>query len=589
VLVILDNCEHLIEACARLVSRLLQVCPDVRVLATSRETLAVLGEVTWRVAGLAIPEADLQSVEELGQVEAVRLFVHRGAAVQPGFELTADNASAVVEVCRRLEGIPLSLELAAAWLSVLTPEQIAARLDNATELLARRGRERDGRHLSLLATLDWSYRLLEAGDQLLFDRLAVFAGGWTVDAATSVCAGTGMNTHDVLPSLARLVDASLVVAEPRAATMRYRFLEPVRQYATAHLLQRDQMALLRDRHRDWCLKLAELSEAKLWTSEQVPWLHHLDTEHDNLRSALAWSASESAKVDPGLRLAASLWRFWDLRGHLAEGRGWLEKILARPDGEATPTRDRTIALQALGYLAMLQGDAATAAPTLALSAEYWGTLGDRAGLAESLLFRGMLSGWVKGPLRAASPLLEESVALARRNGPGFVVYLALMRLSEIAGDRGDFGRASACISESLLLVRAAGDTWGLAHALLCSGLLALQQSNSEAAAAALLESLELRHALRDLRGMATSMEALAGLVAAQQPARAARLFGAAQAVRRTMSAPPFGPIGTLREQGVAAAREALGDVAFAAALTAGATMSIEDALDYAVETARACW
>ena len=169
-----------------------------------------------------------------------------------------------------------------------------------------------------------------------------------------------------------------------------------------------------------------------------------------------------------------------------------------------------------------------------------------------------------------------------------VVYLALMRLSVIAGDRGDFGRASACISESLLLVRAAGDTWGLAHALLCSGLLALQQSNSEAAAAALLESLEPRHALRDLRGMATSMEALGGLVAAQQPARAARLFGAAQAVRRTMSAPPFGPMGTLREQGVAAAREALGDAAFAAALTAGVTMSIEDALAYAVETARPC-
>ena len=588
VLVILDNCEHLIEACAQLVSRLLQLCPGVRVFATSRERLAVSGEVTWRVAGLAVPEAESPSVDELRQVESVSLFVQRGATVQPGFELTPDNASAVVEVCRRLEGIPLSVELAAAWLSVLTPEQIAERLDNAPELLTRRGREVDSRHLSLSATLDWSYRLLELNDQLLFDRLGVFAGEWTVDTATSVCAGMGTNARDVLPGLARLVDASLVVAEPRAATMRHRFLEPVKQYATAHLIQRNEMALLRDRHRDWCLKLAELSEAKLWTSEQLAWLHHLDTEHDNLSAALAWSASESADVDAGLRLAASLWRFWDLRGHLAEGRGWLEKILARSDGEATPTRDRTIALQALGYLAMLQGDAATAAPVLALSAEYWRTLGDRAGRAESLLFRGMLAGWVKGPLRAAAPLLEESLALARASGPGFVAYLALMRLSEVEGDRGDFGRASACISESLLLARAAGDRWGLAHALLCRGLLALQQSNSQAAAEAFLESLELRYALRDLRGMATSMEALGGLVAAKQPARAARLFGAAQTVRRTMSAPGFGPVGALREQGVAAAREALGETAFAAEVAAAATMSIGDALDCAVETARAC-
>jgi non-specific serine/threonine protein kinase len=200
----------------------------------------------------------------------------------------------------------------------------------------------------------------------------------------------------------------------------------------------------------------------------------------------------------------------------------------------------------------------------------------------------MHAGWVKGPLQAAAPLLKESLALARESGPAFVVYLALMRLSEVAGDRGDFAYASACISESLLLARAAGDTWGLAHALLCSGLLALQQSNSQAAADALVQSLELRYALRDLRGMATSMEALGGLVAAQQPARAARLFGAAQAVRRTMSAPRFGPMGILREQGVATAREALGDAAFAAALSGAATMSIEDALDYAVETARAC-
>ena len=588
ILLILDNCEHLIDACARLVSRLLQVCPGLRVFATSREPLAVSGEVTWRVAGLAVPVPDCLSVDEFHQAEAVSLFVQRGAAVQPGFRLTPHNASAVAEVCRRLEGIPLTIELAAAWLPVLTPEQIAERLDNAPELLTRRGHEADGRHVSLLATLDWSYRLLEANDQLLFDRLAVFAGGWTVDAAASVCSGAGLNARDVLPSLANLVDASLIVAERRAATMRYRFLEPVRQYATAHLSERDKMALLRDYHRDWCLEFAELSEAKLWTGEQLTWLHHLDVEHDNLRAALAWSASESAEVDAGLRLAASLWRFWDLRGHLAEGRGWLEKILARSDDEASPTRDRAKAMQAFGYLAMLQGDAPNAAPMLELSAASWLSLGDRAGLAQALLFQGMLAGWVKGPLQAASPLLEESLALARANGPGFVVYLALMRLSEVAADRGDFGHATACISESLSLARTAGDTWGLAHALLCSGLLALQQSNTRVAADALLESLELRYDLWDQRGMATSMEALGGLVAAQQPARAARLFGAAQALRRTMSVPRFGPMGTLREQGVAVAREALGETAFAAELAVGATMATEDALNCAVEAARAC-
>jgi non-specific serine/threonine protein kinase len=431
--------------------------------------------------------------------------------------------------------------------------------------------------MSLVATLNWSYSLLEPNEQVLFDRLAVFAGGWTLEAASSVCAEPGLPTSEVLPRLAGLVDKSLVVAETHATTMRYRLLEPVRQYSTAHLAQRNDISQLRNRHRDWCLELAELSEHELWTDRQLVWLDHMQTEIDNLRAALAWSTTENAELAAGLRLGAALWRFWDMRGHLSEGRQWLESLLARShSGEAE--RERAMALRSLGYLAMLLGDVSNALAMVSESVELCRRLGDRAGLAHALFWQGMAVGWTGGRLQAAAPLLEESLALARSDGPSFVVYLALMRLSEVASDRSDFALAEALVTESLGLARQSGDRWGAAHALLCVGLLGIRQGDSDVAAEALLESVRLRRDLRDARGVVTSIEALAGLMADREPKRAAELFGAAHSWRGTAGSPGLGPIGTLRERGIATARHKLGETEFASAWASGLRMSLEDAI-----------
>jgi non-specific serine/threonine protein kinase len=584
-LVVLDNCEHLVDACAQLATRLLQLCSSVRILATSRESLAVSGEVTWRVPGLSVPDvAPHWSLDELGESEAVTLFVQRGAAVSSEFQLTYQNASAVVQICRRVDGIPLAIELAAAWLRVLTPEQIVERLDDALGLLTHRGRDKSGRHRSLLATLDWSYSLLDHNEQVLFDCLAVFAGGWTLEAALSVCVGPGLPSSEVLPRLAGLVDKSLVVAETHASTKRYRLLEPVRQYGTGHLEQLNEISQLRNRHRDWCLERAELSEQEIWTGKQLAWLDYLQTEIDNLRAALAWSTTEDADLEAGLRLGAALWRFWDMRGHLSEGRQWLESLLARPHS-GVAERARAMALRSLGYLAMLLGDVSKASAMVSESVELCRKLGDRAGLAHALFWQGMVVGWTGGRLQSAAPLLEESLALARTDGPSFVIYLVLMRLSEVASDRSDFALAEALVTESLGLARQAGDRWGTAHALLCVGLLAIRLGHAQAAAEALLESVELRRDLGDARGVVTSIEALAGLVADRQPKRAAELFGAAHSWRGTAGSPGLGPIGSLRERGVAAARHQLGETAFASAWASGLSKSLEEAIACALEAA----
>jgi non-specific serine/threonine protein kinase len=583
-LLILDNCEHLVNACAQLAGSLLQGCERLRIIATSREPLDIAGEVTRRVAGLSVGELSSQATaDRLRESEAMRLFVERAAATQPGFGLTEQNASAVAQVCRRLDGIPLAIELAVAWLAALAPEQIAERLDDALALLTRSGRDLAGRQRSMQATLDWSYGLLDRQEQRVFDRLSVFAGGWTLEAAETVCVGGDIKHGDVLPKLAGLADKSLVVVEQQPARVRYRLLETVRQYGWLRLTERNELTPVRDRHRDWCLELAEQAEPLLWGSEQVAWLSRLEHDNDNLRASLEWSESGAGDAEAGLRLAAALWRFWDMRGYLAEGRRWLEGLLASPEAQA-PTRERAKALRALGYLAMLQGDTGEAFEILADNVERWRKLGDQADLAHSLLFLGIFVGWVRGQRQAAVPLLTESLTLARSAGPPFVVYLALMRLGEIATNDSEYARAEALTRESYTLARDAGDDWGTAHALLCQGLLALRQDDLRGAAQPLLESLGLRRRIQDARGAVISIEALATVAALDHhPEPAARLFGAMQAVRETLGVPRFGPMRAAWERGMAEARRQLGEPAFDVAWTAGRTMGLGHAAACALD------
>jgi non-specific serine/threonine protein kinase len=583
-LLILDNCEHLIDACAQLAGSLLQGCERLRIVATSREPLDITGEMTRRVTGLSVAELSRPTTaDRLRESEAVQLFVERAAATQPEFGLTEQNASAVAQVCRRLDGIPLAIELAAAWLGALAPEQIAERLDDALGLLTRSGRDLPGRQRSMQATLDWSYGRLDRQEQRVFDRLSVFAGGWTLEAAEAVSVGGLIKPGDVLPTLAGLADKSLVIVEQQPANVRYRLLETVRQYGWLRLTERNELAQVRDRHRDWCLELAEQAEHFLWGSEQTAWLSRLERDNDNLRASLEWSETGTGHAEAGLRLAAALWRFWDMRGYLAEGRRWLEGLLACPETQA-PTRERAKALRALGYLAMLQGDTEQAFEILADNVDRWRRLGDQADLAHSLLFLGIFVGWVRGQPQAAVPLLTECLTLARSGGPPFVVYLALMRLGEIATNDSEYARAEALIRESYTLAHAAGDDWGAAHALLCQGLLALRQDDMRGAAQPLLESLGLRRRIQDARGAVISIEALASVAALDHlPELAARLYGAMQAVRDTLGVPRFGPMRAAWERGMAEARRQLGEPAFDVAWTAGRTIELDDAAACALD------
>ena len=334
-LLVLDNCEHVVGAAAELVDALLRSCPGVRILATSREPLGSAGETTWRVPSLAVPphsavgELDL---EHLTQYETVQLFIDRALAALPGFVVTSQNAAALAEICRRLDGIPLAIELAAARVRAFSVDQIAARLDDRFRLLTAGQRTAMPRQQTLRATVDWSYMLLSDPERALLRRLSVFAGGWAFEAAEAVAAGDGIHTYAVLDLLPQLVDKSLVIAEEQRGAVRYRLLETIRQYARDRLQEAGEAERTRDRHLTYFLQLAEEAEPKLRGSEDRLFLVRLEEEHANLRLALEWGLTPSARGDAALRLSGALTWFWWLRSYHDEGRRWLARALAATPG-----------------------------------------------------------------------------------------------------------------------------------------------------------------------------------------------------------------------------------------------------------------
>ena len=364
-LLVLDNCEHLLDAVAALADTLLAACPDLHLLATSREPLRLPGEQVQRVAPLPPPDAaEAADPARLARNPAVTLFLDRARARQADFALTPTNAPAGVEICRRLDGIPLALELAAVRVGALPVGELAARLDDALRLLTGGTRTAPTRQQTLRAALDWSHALLTPAEQNFFQALAVFAGGWTLAASEAICPGSDGDSSqpptpeaDVLDLLAGLVDRSLVVAEGKADGGRYRLLEPVRQYAVVHLAASDAAAAIRGRHARFYLAVAERAGPELHGADQTIWLERLERDAGNLRAALAWVAAQGgpASVEVGLRFGYALWPFWWIRGDLREGRGWLEHFLRDADAQ-----DRTLlhsrALFAAGRLATLAGD-----------------------------------------------------------------------------------------------------------------------------------------------------------------------------------------------------------------------------------------
>ena len=582
-LLVLDNCEHLIHACADLVERLLSACPELRILATSREPLRIRSEATWRVPSLAAPDPERVPPEPdaLARYPAVRLFEERARAAHPAFLLSPRNAAAVAEICARLDGMPLALELAAARVKVLSPEQIAARLDDRFRLLTAGSRTALPRQRTLRGAIDWSYGLLPGPERLLLRRLAVFAGGWTIEAGEGACSGDGIAADEVLDLLAQLVDKSLVLAEGQDGQMRYRLLETLRQYAEEELRGAGEEAVLRGRHGEWFLDLAERAELGLVGPEQTAWLERLEREHDNLRGALRW-AVEHREAETGLRLGAGLWRFWWVHGHLSEGQRWLEAALSQAAGASPIARAK--ALNAAGNLAMVRGEYEPARAFHEESLALWRGLGDRGGIATALYYLARVV-LAQGDYAAARAPAEESLALRRALNDRWGMAVSLNFLGEVARAQGDYAAAGPPYEEGLELFRAVGDTRGVAIATHNLGIVAREQGDHERAAALHHVALALFRELGDKEQIACSLIKLAHLALLQGDSeRAARLSGAVDAQREAIGAALLPDERADHVQTVSTVRSKQGEAAFSAAWAAGRAMSPDQAIDYALGT-----
>jgi predicted ATPase/DNA-binding SARP family transcriptional activator/DNA-binding CsgD family transcriptional regulator len=614
-LILLDNCEHVTGAAARLSMALLDSCPGTRVLATSRERLGAEGESTWPVPALSVP-GETFAVEDLEGFESVSLFADRAHRAHPGFRLTPENARAVAEVCIGLEGIPLAIELAAARIGMLSAGQISERLGRSLDLLTRGARNADRRHQTLRATLDWSYELLGGPEQALFGRLSAFAGGFTLEAAESVGGSGGVEEKQVMELLTTLVEKSLVVAEEsweRGA--RFRLLEPVRQYASEKLGEGGEEDDIRRRHARFFLALAEEAEPGLRGSRQVEWLDRLEQEHDNLRAALAWSLEE----DLGARLAGALSLFWYTRGYLSEGRSYLEAVVR---GHSVPEPTRARALDGLGWIAEPQGDYERARLAYEESLGLYRRAGDRRGVANALGDLGSLA-LDRGDYERATSLLEESLALYRDLGESEGIIGILDSLGVLASARGDsersavyfrealvlsrgtgnvrrtavslgnFGittlvhgdpeQATALLEESLGLFREIGDSQNIAIGLVHAALAALAGGDHGRVRVLVEEGLELLRKAGDRQHFADCLEIMAGSAGAGGMARkAARLWGAAGALREEIGVPLQPENHTVLDPYLAAARSGLGEAAWQTALAEGQAMSPERAIEYAL-------
>jgi predicted ATPase/DNA-binding SARP family transcriptional activator/DNA-binding CsgD family transcriptional regulator len=590
-LLVVDNCEHLIEAVAHLVDALLGTCPHLRVLATSREALDVAGEVTWVVPSLSVPgpRQVAPTAGELEGYESARLFMERARYRDPSFVLTPQNMQAVAQICRRLDGIPLAIELAAARVGVLSAEQIAERLEDSLKLLSAGRRTAVPRHQTLRAALDWSYDLLAEPEKRLFGRLSVFAGGWTLEAAEVAGAGESIDGRDVLDLLSRLVDKSLVVAEAEAeGTVRYRMLEPVRQYGLELLEAGGEAERVRERHAEHYLALAEAAEPELMGADQASWLERLGTEHANLRAALSWAlgpedAEPRERAELGLQLAATLGRFWNAHSP-SEGLGWLERGLARRSSASSPSV-RAKALEQAGWIAIWHGDYEEAVTMLEEGLASFKELKDKPGAATLLANLGVAVLQRGDDHSEVTALREEAEALRQELTDRPAIAHLLNFLGQAALGEGDHDRAVAHFEEGLVLYRELGDTRNIAMNFCCVGMTELSLGDRERAATPFEEALRLLRGRGDKVGIAYSLLGLAGVAVSRGlPARAARLWGASEALREADGLPlsPFVRSISDYEGDLAAARAGLDERSFAAAWSEGRAMTPEQATEYAL-------
>lgn len=524
-LLILDNCEHVIEACARLANALLRGCPGLRIIATSREALGVSGERMYPVRSLTLPtSARTVSAAVAAEFEAVDLFCERARAADPSFTITDDNAPAVVEICERLDGIPLAIELAAARVRALSPQQIAERLDDRFRLLTGGSRTVMPRHQTLRAAIDWSFDLLPETERSVLWRLSVFSGAFALEAAEAVCVGADVASEEVIDHVTRLVEKSLVNRQQD----RYRLLETVRGYARERSLEAGEAAGAYHRHRDWYLDFVRRAAPGFFRGpESAEWLDALEAQHDNLRTALSWSLNEAGGASPALELASGLWRFWEIRGYLREGRQWLERVLAATPGETSTTRADV--LTAAGILAAAQGDHAAAVRYHEQSLALQEQLGSKQGV-QFALHNLANAAMHTGDLAQARTLYERAIAIAGTEDPNRAfVYV---NLADVADSQGDAEAARGHYEQAIEIVAASGDSWGMAHAQSSYGQWAARQSNHAAARQRYEQALAIYRQLGDQRGEARLMTLLADVDADEgKPAEALRLLYGALEIR----------------------------------------------------------
>lgn len=590
-LLVLDNCEHMVETSAQLVNHLLSNCPNVKVLATSRESLGIAGEQVSPVPMLSTPDVDAPiAADDLLNFESIRLFVDRANAASPDFVLTRDNSQAVMEVCSRLEGLPLALELAATRTRVLTVEKIVDRLDDAFDFLTRGSRTALSRHRTLGATIDWSYDLLSDKERTLFRRLSVFVGGWTLEAAEAVCEGDGIERNEVLDLLTKLVDKSLVETQLREGNTRFRMLQTLRHYGRERLDVSGESELVRVRHLSYFLQLVEGANPHLGfflpDKELAVWMNRFEKDYSNLRAAIRWSiekgASDPTSAEAGLRMMASLHWFWFAQGRFMEGRTWLDQLLEARSFVAAETQAH--ALLTAGYLACWQGDFSSGRPLFKQSLALFQGLENGRGVAFSLHGMGFVA-LGEGKLDPSRSLFEEALGIAREANDKWLVSFATHFLAIVLTYSGEYEAATPLFEEGNSILRELeGHTQGLAFGLFHLARIARIEGDYASAQSRHLEGLRLFQQIGDRRGVGYSLVGFVMLMAAQGHMRsAAHLAGAITGLQNVLG--PFleAPLQIEYDEQLAAVQAALDERDFERALAEGRSMTMEQSIKYVRE------
>ena len=578
-LLVLDNLEHLLPA-SHDVAGLLASFPELKILATSRSPLRLRGEREYPVPPLVLPDLrHIPTRAEVAAADAVALFVERAQASSPMFTLTQDNATAIAAICRRLDGLPLALELAAARMRVLTPTELLARLDQALPLLTGGARDLPERQRTMHQAIGWSYRLLNPAEQALFRRLSVFAGGWDAAAAQAIGGGTDPHDTDILDVLSGLVEHSLVVSEATAeGTTRYRMLETIRAFGQEQLAATAESGAVRQRHAALYLSLAESAEPELRGPEQGAWLRRLEMEHPNLRAALTWAieSSHPEHREQGLRVAGALWLFWFVRGHDAEGEAWLDRLLAASDD--LPSAARARALFAAGMLSTTRLDTAGATVRFEAGLRAAKSTGSRS--IEALAWFGLGDcARLQHDFPQASLRYETAVRLFRELDDRAWIGSGLNGLAMVALAVGDIDRIERLTDEALVLLGEAGDTWSLAETCAIAAEAARRQGDTARAAPLFARALATFWEQGDRRASSGTVEGVAALAVSRGQAElATRIAGAVAAARKTVLLAGAATAGLSRsgKQAIDEARRMLDEGAFTRAWEAGQSLTLDD-------------